>query len=151
MQLQAASKARAPASAHAQCGASARASRLERNTGHHRRARLGRAPTGSGLVPGARLRGRGRASASASVRSGTRASARATQRSRRRAWAGGAGCAQGARGPGRGKEGLVTVRSLCQRPRPGSGRTEEKVRQTPVGCLTLRTQPRAERPRLLVG
>lgn len=68
-----------------------------------------------------------------------------------RGLAGGAGCAQGARGPGRGKEGLVTVRSLCQRPRPGSGRTEEKVRQTPVGCLTLRTQPRAERPRLLVG
>lgn len=59
VQLQAASYARAPASAHAQCGASARASELERNTGHHRRTRLGRAPRGSGLAPGARLRGRG--------------------------------------------------------------------------------------------
>lgn len=51
------------------------------------------------------------------------------------------GARKGARGPERGKEGLVTVRSDCQRPRPGSGRTEEKVRQTP-GRLPdpLRTQ-----------
>lgn len=56
-----------------------------------------------------------------------------------------------ARGPEHGKEGPVTVRSSCQRPRLGSGRTEEKVRQTPVGCPTFRTQSRAEQPRLLVG
>lgn len=62
------------------------------------------------------------------------------------------GARKGVRGPERGKEGLVTVRSDCQRPRPGSGRTEEKVRQTP-GLLPdpFGLKPRAERPRLLVG
>lgn len=128
-------KARAPASAHAHCGAPARASRRAENE---------RRPPAQGL---SRARARGGAPGGA----GLSERERAQWRSRGRAWAGGAGGAQGARGPERGKEGPVTVWSDCQRPRPGSGRTEEKVRQTPVGCLTLRTQPRAERPRLLVG
>lgn len=141
----AAPEARVPASAHAQCEAPGREQ-------HHR-------PPSQGPA-GARAHAQGDGCRERVPRGGAEracAVALGLRLARGGARAGGRGRAMSgarrkrARGPEHGKEGPVTVRSSCQRPRLGSGRTEEKVRQTPVRCPTFRTQSRAEQPRLLVG